>query len=153
VVIASHWTSRVSDKEGEGRDKYGDVIYGRFKAMHRSNPRVDFLVCGDFNDPPNDESVTHHLHAIGDAAKVRQGGDEPLLLDLMADKDPARFGTHYHSRWYIFDQIVVSPGMLDDLGWSCEPESVHTVNTLVQPGDKLRRPWRWGSERDKHPRG
>src|SRR5262249_25238998 len=120
---------------------------------HQANPKVDFLVCGDFNDPPDDESVVKHLHAIGNADEVRRGAAEPLLLDLMAGKDPNRFGTHYHHQWYIFDQIVVSPGMLDDIGWSCAPDSVHVVNTLVQPTDKHRRPWSFGSEREKRPRG
>ena len=36
VVLASHWTSRVSDKRGTGRDKYADEIYGRFHAMYRA---------------------------------------------------------------------------------------------------------------------
>jgi endonuclease/exonuclease/phosphatase family metal-dependent hydrolase len=62
VVVASHWTSRVSDKEGKGRKKYADLIYGRFKAMYLNNPEVDFLACGDFNDNPNDPSVTDSLH-------------------------------------------------------------------------------------------
>src|SRR5207249_875289 len=82
VVIAAHWTSRVSDKEGDGRDKYADTIYGRYRAMYRSNPSVDLLVCGDFNDPPDDDSVVKHLHAVADRATVQQAREEPLLLNL-----------------------------------------------------------------------
>src|SRR5205823_12857993 len=85
VVLATHWTSRVSDAQGEGRDKYADIIYGRYRAMYKSNPRVAVLVCGDFNDPPDDESVTKHLHAIGDLAKVKAAGDPPLLFNLFGD--------------------------------------------------------------------
>jgi hypothetical protein len=48
---------------------------------------------------------------------------------------------------------VVSPGLLDDHGWSCDPESAEVVNSLVRPGDRQRRPWRFGSERDQFPRG
>jgi endonuclease/exonuclease/phosphatase family metal-dependent hydrolase len=131
VVIASHWTSRVTDEEGEGRDKYGDQIHGEYKAMHRTNPKVDLLVCGDFNDPPDEISVVKHLHAVEDRDAVRKSGGEPLLLDLMAGKSPREFGTlyeHRQAKWYIFDQIVVSPGLLDDEGWCCDPDSVHTVN-------------------------
>jgi endonuclease/exonuclease/phosphatase family metal-dependent hydrolase len=154
VVLASHWTSRVSDKEGQGRAHYGDTIYGVFKAMYQSNPKVDFLVCGDFNDPPDAPSVTQHLHATGDVRAVRRSTkEEPLLLDLMADKDPDQYGTHYYRKWFIFDQIVVSPGMLDREGWSCEVNSVHTVNSLHRPTDKLKRPWPFGNERDKFERG
>lgn len=154
VVIASHWTSRLTEKEGEerqghGRDDYADKIYGEFRAMYERNPSVDVLICGDFNDEPDTPSVTKHLHAISDINAVR-GGFEPVLLDLFANRSPEEFGTHYfHRRWSIFDQIVVSPGMLDDQGWSCEPNSATTIRTPRRPGDKVTRPWSFGTP--KHP--
>jgi len=167
VVIASHWTSRVSDKEGEGRDKYGDQVYGVYKAMYRANPNVDLLVCGDFNDPPDDDSVTAHLHAVGDLDRVRRStADEPLLYNLMwpklvalkANPQESRDFTHYHAgQKYIFDQIAVSPGMLDGQGWSCDPKSVEIVanerTTEKPPRIPFRIPWRFGNRKDTFPRG
>jgi endonuclease/exonuclease/phosphatase family metal-dependent hydrolase len=154
VILATHWTSRITDKDGSHRARYADQIYGTFRAMHKSNPQVDLLVCGDFNDPPDAPSVTEHLHATGDRAAVLRARGEPLLLDLMAGKDPEEFGTHYYSgRWYIFDQIVVSPGLLEPQGWGCDPNSVRTVNSLHRPTDKKRRPWAFGSPHDKYERG
>ncbi len=155
VILATHWTSRVSDKDGEHRARYADQVYGVFKAMYRSNPAVDLLVCGDFNDPPDAPSVIRHLHATGNReAVLKSSPEEPLLLDLFANKDPAEFGTHYHAgHWYIFDQIVASPGLLDSAGWRCDPDSVRTVNSLFRPGDRLRRPWPFGNEREKAQRG
>jgi endonuclease/exonuclease/phosphatase family metal-dependent hydrolase len=151
VVLATHWTSRVSDSEGEDRDRYGDVCYGVFKAMYRGNPKVDFLVCGDFNDPPDDNSVTKHLHAVG-MAEFRRGGPEPLLLDLFADKVGGHIGTHnFHGNWLCFDQICVSPGMLDGEGWSCDPSSAGIVHDLT--ADERGRPHRFGNERDRSVRG
>jgi hypothetical protein len=116
---------------------------------------VDLLVCGDFNDPPEAESVTKHLHGTGDARAVIHSRGEPMLFDLFAGKDPsAGHGTHFYGgKWYIFDQIVVSPGLLDDKGWTCDLKTVHTVNSLTRPGDRQRRPWRFGSEHDRAPRG
>jgi endonuclease/exonuclease/phosphatase family metal-dependent hydrolase len=151
VVLATHWTSRVSDAEGEGRDRYGDVCYGVFKAMYRSNPNVDFLVCGDFNDSPDDESVTKHLHAPG-MNEFRRRGQEPLLLDLFADKIGGKSGTHfYHGKWHCFDQICVSPGLLDEQGWSCEPRSARIVNDVT--ADERGHPHRFGDENDRSIRG
>jgi endonuclease/exonuclease/phosphatase family metal-dependent hydrolase len=152
VVVASHWTSRVSDQEGERRDRYADVIYGQFKGMYRSNPKVDFLVCGDFNDPPDDASVTEHLRAVGDVDRVLRGGPEPLLLNLFADKVGGREGSHYYGgKWLTFDQIAVSPGMLDREGWYCDPGTARIVNDLT--ADRNGRPWRFGTERSKAARG
>jgi endonuclease/exonuclease/phosphatase family metal-dependent hydrolase len=153
VLVASHWTSRLTDEAGAGRDKYADQVYGRFRAMYTSNPHVDFLVCGDFNDSPEDESVTRHLHASAIDGAVRTANEGPRLYDLMAGKDPHHFGTHYYKKWLIFDHIVVSPGLLDSEGWSVVPDSVKTINTLTNPHDKQQRPWRFGSEKDKGERG
>jgi hypothetical protein len=137
-----------------GRASYADAIYGAVRAMHTSNLAVDVLICGDFNDTPNDASVVQHLHANGDIDAVMRAENPPLLLNLMAGKDPARgFGTHYYRKWLIFDQIVVTGGMLDTKGWSCDPASIQTINTLYRPGDRLKRPWRFGGERDGGERG
>jgi endonuclease/exonuclease/phosphatase family metal-dependent hydrolase len=151
IVFASHWTSRLTDKEGTARAHYADAIYGAVNAMYKSNPKVDVLVCGDFNDAPDDESVTKHLHAISDLERVKSGGAEgPFLLDLMArdeltGRKPAK-GTHYfRGTWSTFDQICVSPGLLDDEGWSCDPASMRIVTDPV--ADRRGRPHRFG-ERD-----
>jgi endonuclease/exonuclease/phosphatase family metal-dependent hydrolase len=154
VLLVSHWTSRLRKETEHQREHYGNVIYGTFKAMYRSNPHVDLLVCGDFNDTPRNDSVTDHLHAVGDLAAVRNSGEEPLLLNLFAGKDPQKFGTEYdRGRWQIFDQICVSPGLLDDVGWSCDVDSAGTVNQLVRPRDPKHRPWRFGGPHDKFDRG
>lgn len=152
TVLATHWTSRVSDVEGDDRDKYGDLCYDVYKAMYLRNPKVDFLVCGDFNDPPDDDSVTKHLHAVGVREFRRGGGPEPLLLDLFADKVGGNVGTHYYrGKWLCFDQICVSPGMLDDEGWSCDPASARIVDNLT--ADAKGHPHRFGNEKDKAVRG
>jgi len=154
VLLVTHWTSRVSDEAGDRRDKYADAIYGVFKGMYKSNPKVAFLACGDCNDPPEAESVTHHLHATSDIHAVKNPTGDPLLLNLMAGKDPeAGFGTLYYHKWVIFDQIFISPGLLEGNGWTCDVSSVQTVNTLFRPGDKHRRPWRFGNHKDKGERG
>jgi endonuclease/exonuclease/phosphatase family metal-dependent hydrolase len=166
VVVASHWTSRVSsreNREGEGRSLYASNIRKRFDALYKVNPKVDFLVCGDFNDEPDDDSVVDHLKATGDINKVRAGGDNPLLLNLLADRrtevlaDPSKQkepGTHnYRGRWFIFDQIIVSPGLLDNEGWTCDPASVRIVNNLtaITSGRKRGTPDDFGSPHDRDP--
>lgn len=154
VVLATHWTSRVSDATGDHRARYADQIYGTFRGMYRSNPKVSFLVCGDFNDTPDAPSV-RHLHASGNMEKVLQAKTEPMLYNLFADKDPAAgFGTHYYrGKWFLFDQILVSPAMLEGGPWTVDPHSAETINTLVRPGDRHHRPWRFGNPKDHFERG
>lgn len=151
IVIASHWTSRKQDGTRQRAD-YADKIYGAANAMYQSNPDVDVLVSGDFNDDPDDDSVVKHLHSSGNLDEVR--GSSPLkLLNVFADKNAKEFGTHYYKQWHIFDQIALSPGLLDNKGWSCDPKSVEVVNDLHKANDKQKRPWRFGGANDKGPRG
>lgn len=153
IVLASHWTSRLKDGSDRGRGEYADKLYGAVNAMFLSNPAVDVIVCGDFNAAPDDEAVTGNLHATGDRNAVTS--HKPMrLLNLLADKDARNgFGTHYYKKWLMYDHVVVSPGMLDDSAWSCDPASLKVVQSLAKPGDRLGRPWRFGSENDKGPRG
>jgi endonuclease/exonuclease/phosphatase family metal-dependent hydrolase len=154
IVMASHWTSRLREGSEKGRKDYADKLYGAANAIYHSNPSADILICGDFNDTPADVSVTEHLHATGNVQAVKAGGQHLRLLDLMADKDPNKgYGSHYYHRWLIFDHIVVSPGLLDQVGWTCEPTSVATVSSLARPGDSHHRPWRFGGEKDHGDRG
>ena len=145
VLIASHWSSRLSDKTGRTRAKYGDQIHGRFRAMFKANPKVDLLVCGDFNDDPDEPSVTRHLKAVDDLEAVRKG-DEPLLFDAMANLGKQGKGTLYYKRFHLFDQICVSPGLLDDQGWTAEPASAAIVPEMA---DKRGSPNRFGGKGDK----
>jgi endonuclease/exonuclease/phosphatase family metal-dependent hydrolase len=153
TVIVSHWTSRITDKTGDARGRYADQIYNVYRAAWRRDPNVDFLVCGDFNDSPTDPSVTERLHAIGDREAVVRARETPLFFNVSANRDPRDFGTHFHREPLIFDQIVVSPGLLDRAGWSCDPASLHVANHLTRRDDRQRRPWPFGSANDGHPRG
>jgi endonuclease/exonuclease/phosphatase family metal-dependent hydrolase len=155
TIFATHWTSRVQSGTEQGRDKYADTIYKAFSEIYHKEPKADVLVCGDFNDTPHDESVVKHLHSSADIHEVRQSRSEPLLYNLFAAKDPAHgFGTHfYNGKWFIFDQILVSPGMLQGAGWVCETESAQTFNSLYRLGDAQKRPWRFGNENERGARG
>ena len=55
-------------------------IYARLVAEGQT--KVD--VVGDFNDTPDEASVTSRLHATADAQTVRAGGPQLQLLNLMA---------------------------------------------------------------------
>src|SRR5262249_3086285 len=145
--------SRLKEGNESARKEYADKLYGAATAMYLNDPQVDLVICGDFNDTPADPSVKEHLHATGDLQAVRTGGERLQWLNLMADKDSDVVTPHYHNRLVIFDQIVVSPGMLDNLGWSCQSSSVQTVSSLAKPGARQRRPWRFGGEKETRQRG
>jgi endonuclease/exonuclease/phosphatase family metal-dependent hydrolase len=150
VVISSHWSSRISDKKGETRGRYGDQIHGRYRAMYKGNAKVDFLVCGDFNDNPDDKSVTDHLRAVDDLDAVKKGGDVPKLFDCFAKAYADGQGSHYYkNKPFVFDHICVSPGLLDNAGWTCLTDTATIVPEIKYPRGKA--PNRFGGPSDKRP--
>lgn len=153
VILAMHWTSQITDKTGDSRDRYANLAHEVFARSFRADPAVDFLVCGDFNTDPGNESVTENLHALADRRSVA-GSKEPLLLNLMAGKDPKQYGTLYYNRPLIYDHICISPGLLDDQGWSCEPDSIRVMTAgLIRSAATRREPWRFGNRNDSGGRG
>ena len=149
VVIASHWTSRVTKGSREGRAKYGNLIYGRFKAMYLANRSIDLLVCGDFNDDPDDEAVVKNLRATPDRNALTADPDEPRLFSVSGwqaarekDEGYRKLGSlKYGKRWNLFDQVAVSPGLLDNKGWTILPETLTTVRKSMMM--KKSRPWKF----------
>ncbi len=153
TLMATHWTSQLKQRDGSGgdsgREKYAKILFDRFYELAKKDVDVDYMICGDFNDTPDADSVVKDLGAIADRTKVKPGNDPknlPYLLNLMAGKDPTKFGTIWYSgKPLIYDQICVSPGMLDKTGWTVDAESVATVTKdLTRAGGTRREPWRFG---------
>ena len=148
-ILASHWTSQLKQKDGgdgdSGREKYAIKLYEAFREMNKKNNDVDVLVCGDFNDSPDADPIMKLLGALADKSKVKPSADDPPFLNLMAGKDPAKFGTlFYNGKPLIYDHICASPGLLDGNGWSVEPDSVSVpTEGLTRVGATKRQPWRF----------
>jgi endonuclease/exonuclease/phosphatase family metal-dependent hydrolase len=123
IVIAAHWTSRVTDDADDGRRRlsYANDCYGRVKAILKENPDADVIVCGDLNDEFKDVSLRDGLRAVDNADMVRASRGDPRLLALFAGWNDDPPGTIRHGRtWHVFDHICLSRGLLDDRGWSCD---------------------------------
>lgn len=150
TVYATHWTSRRSDETGDKRAKYADLVYGDANRIYTRNPKADIIVCGDFNDTPDDPAVREHLRT-GDLATVRNA-HELRFFNLMAGKDPTKYATHYYNKPLIYDHIVIAPGLLDDQGWTCDVDSIQAVHQgLSDPKARGLRPWRFGDAGNKTP--
>jgi endonuclease/exonuclease/phosphatase family metal-dependent hydrolase len=156
IVIVAHWTSRVTDKEGEGnrRADYAQDIYGRVRAILHQAPDADVIVCGDFNDEFKDPSIQNDLHAVDRADLVRNSLDEPRLLDLMANWSGDPPGTIYgKGHWSVFDHICATRGMLDEQGWSCDPKNARVFAAREMRHGNRGAPFSFGKRVHDGPRG
>lgn len=154
ILVVSHWTSRVSDKDGDGRAKYGDQIHGQVRSILTANPQADVLVCGDFNDNPDEASVRNHLLALESNQELTgQNLRNGALWNLFGSYRKDQPGTHYYSgHWFQFDQIAVSQGLMDGKGWGVVPDSQHILRNPPNLSKKGH-PQPFGSEKHKGPRG
>jgi endonuclease/exonuclease/phosphatase family metal-dependent hydrolase len=156
IVIAAHWTSRVTDKEdvGNRRKDYAEDCYGRARAILHENPDADVIVCGDFNDEFKDPSIQNELHATDRIDAVRNSLDEPRLLDLFADWSGDPPGTiHGKGKWSVFDHICVTRGLLDERGWSCDPKNARVFAPKEFRHGKRGEPFAFGKQNHDGPRG
>jgi endonuclease/exonuclease/phosphatase family metal-dependent hydrolase len=156
IVIVAHWTSRLTDKEGDGgrRVDYAEDCYGRVNAILHQDPDADVIVCGDFNDEFTDRSIQGELHASASADEVRNSLDQPRLLDLFANWSGDPPGTiRGKGKWSVFDHVCVTRGLLDDRGWSCDPSTAKVFAPPEFRHGKAGEPFRFGSPNFTGPRG
>ena len=155
AILASHWTSRLRGDTESKREAYADVLYARVVEIVADDPAADVLLCGDYNDEPDDISLRDHLNAVGmsEIAEVREA-PKPFLLDLMSGRDPGRFGTYrIKSRWEILDHLVAAPGLLDPGGWLVLPETIRVENPTRLRAGRDGHPLRFGNPGNANPRG
>lgn len=148
TVLSSHWTSQLRQRDGTngepGRANYVRTLREAYDARLAADPAADVIVCGDFNAKPESEEVRELL-----------SGGRNRLVNLMADKPAARFGTiYYGGEPLVYDHICTSPGLADGLGWACDAASVEVVTAgLTRAGSSRREPWRFGNPGSVPPGG
>ena len=147
-LVVSHWRSKVRSQDGddgtESRMEYANVVREIYQRRARINPETDFLLCGDFNDTPDSNVVTVGLQTVPSLNLLLPSVSNPRLYDLFVNKSAQQYSTIYYREPLIYDHFVISPGMIDNQGWSCVPESVDTpTKGLVKPGARNRVPWQF----------
>jgi len=127
TLLTTHWTSRVSDRDGHRRMSYAETTYGEFRKILESDPSADVIVCGDFNDEFKDPSMQQGLRASDDLQAVIDAAPpqrEPMLFDVTTLlRDPSDCTICYGAKKQIFDHLCISRGLLDNRGWTCDPKS------------------------------
>jgi endonuclease/exonuclease/phosphatase family metal-dependent hydrolase len=109
-VFVNHWPSRYSGllKTRPARQQAAHLLLSKYEKIVQKNEKAKVVIVGDFNDQPNDESISQGL-----------GADDPLkhesagLFNLSLPWTKQEEGTlKYQGQWFVFDQIIVSPGLL-----------------------------------------
>ncbi len=115
-VILNHWPSRSFDTGWTEPKRLAAARVTRhiLDSLLVGNAKADLIVMGDFNDEPDNKSLTQVLGSSFDAAKVK-ANSSTLLYNCWSGYEG--IGSYfYNNHWQQIDQILLSAGMLDNRG-------------------------------------
>ncbi len=144
VLLACHWKSKSEGAEAteEARREEAALVRGRVAARTGADPGVELVVCGDFNESPDeylraDRRYATALMPVEEATPGRgpatAGGSRParlLVASAPAQAAPLDGEVVLYSPWEVsggysysfrgsrerFDGFLLSPGLLDARG-------------------------------------
>ncbi|MEQ1676370.1 MAG: endonuclease/exonuclease/phosphatase [Chitinophagaceae bacterium] len=106
-VYVNHWPSRSGGEErsAPGRDAAAQVCKNHMDSIAKLEPNAKFVVMGDLNDDPTNNSVAGIISAKGRLKEVTSGG----MYNPWTELYKKGIGTlAYQDAWGLFDQILIA---------------------------------------------
>ncbi|MBK9590749.1 MAG: endonuclease [Crocinitomicaceae bacterium] len=109
-IFVNHWPSRYGGQMAteHKRQFAAKTLREKFDSLMTLNPNANVLAMGDFNDHPDDVSMSQILGAIKDSSALKKGD----LLNLIWQYENIKGTNNYQHEWGILDQFIISPNML-----------------------------------------
>ncbi len=107
-IIVCHWPSRASGSFY--RESAGRQVKVVKDSILRADPTRKVIVMGDMNDDPHNASMRRELSAKPEIADVKDGDMYNPWWNVL---DSGRGTLLYNGSWNLFDQIVMTPNLLD----------------------------------------
>ena len=109
AVIVCHWPSRFSSSfYRESGARQTKVVKD---SLLRVNPDMKVFVMGDMNDDPTDKSMHEVLRAKPEISQVGEGDMYNPWYNILAKEGKGTL--FYNGSWNLFDQIVMTPNLLN----------------------------------------
>ncbi len=109
AVIVCHWPSRFSGSFY--RESGARQVKAIKDSLLRVNKDMKVLVMGDMNDDPTNKSMHEVLSAKAEIDEVGEGDMYNPWYNILAKEGKGTL--FYNGSWNLFDQIVVTPNMLN----------------------------------------
>ena len=112
-LFVNHWPSRMGGarKSEPGRVQAAHILRGKIDSLFTVNPCTPIVITGDFNDEPDNRSITETLKAVNST--------EPLPCNELSNlsammQDRCHCGSYrYQASWNMIDQFIVSGALLN----------------------------------------
>ncbi|MDE7377667.1 MAG: endonuclease/exonuclease/phosphatase family protein [Paraprevotella sp.] len=112
TFIVCHWPSRFATSHY--REMAGEQVRHLKDSILAACPDMKIMVMGDMNDDPTDKSMAQALGAKRELEKVKDGEMFNPWWNIL--KTTGKGTLTYQGGWNLFDQIVLSPNMLNKKG-------------------------------------
>ena len=117
-LFVNHWPSKYggAEKSIPLRAAAGKTLRSKVESILSQDPNAEIVIMGDLNDEPIDPSVFVHLGANLELDHV--GKDDFILWNVMAPwhRNPNGSTYKYRGDDMVYDHLIVSPGLVDDVG-------------------------------------
>lgn len=126
-IFGNHWPSRYSGflETKSLRKAAAALLREKVEELYIRHQNPKIIILGDFNDNPEDESISDVLRA----KKVESPIVDNQLYNLFYDiKISGQGSMKFQSQWYVFDQIIVSGSLLSaKTGIYVKPENARIL--------------------------
>lgn len=130
-VFVNHWPSRSGGEQVTTlkRQAAAQVCKDVLDSLRKADPNVQAIVMGDMNDDPISPSMAKILRATGKKDQISKQG----LYNPFSEKYKKGTGTTaWRDAWSLFDQIVVSPGLLEQDGFFFYKAEIYNKPNMIQ---------------------
>ena len=112
AFVVCHWPSRAATSFY--RESGGRQVRALKDSLLRDDPKVKVFVMGDMNDDPTNKSMTEALGCKPEIDEVGKDNMYNPFYNILAKEGQ---GTLFYSgSWNLFDQIVMTPNLLNKKG-------------------------------------
>lgn len=112
-ITVNHWPSRGGGEKQTAKYRNHGAAVNRqlYDSLMTESSKVNFIVMGDLNDNPDDESVTSYLRA---KLKLKDVKDKDLYNPYYEMYRRGLGSNAYRDTWSLFDQIILSKDLMDN---------------------------------------
>lgn len=138
-VTVNHWPSRSGgEKKSEWKRKNAALVNRHIlDSLLVEDPKAKLIIMGDLNDDPTNKSLTECLRA---EKKYRKVEDDDVFNPMSEIFSNGKGTTAYRDRWSLFDQILVSPGLLqkNDNSFFYQKATIYNKRYLIENKGKYK---------------
>ncbi|MFO7447448.1 MAG: hypothetical protein R6W90_13845 [Ignavibacteriaceae bacterium] len=141
-VFVNHWPSRRGGAEESEKNRIAaaETLKNRVTKILESNPDAKILIIGDFNDEPNNKSISETLGAVplNCSSPDNEENDSSSLFNTSFSLFEKGEGSYkYQEDWNMLDQIIISRAFISgNFRYECNSFGIFKPDFLLTKSGK-----------------